>query len=272
MHCQLNKNSILITPFLAKKQFMINHFFMPKTHVKPPVSNTPFVGYHLAYNKHLLGESTDQGMATLALAAAAAPAAAPAAPATKDDDAGPPTSISLPASSANPFACFMNVVKPKPAAMNSDTSSSSSSSSSSSVDADSYTMSFDGCSKGNPGRAGAGAVIYCNQVEIWADAKFVGARETNNVAEYTGLIMGLHEARRRNISRLTVHGDSELIIKQMKKEYAVKSPNIKAYYDTAASIAKQFVYIHFKHVYREYNVRADELSNVGVAAAETKQK
>ena len=237
-YCQLS-------PFLAKRQFMINHFFMPKTHVKPPVSNTPFVGYHLAYNKHLLlGESANRE-----------------APATKDD-AGPPTSLSLPASSANPFACFMNAVKPA-AAMNSDTSSSSSSSS---VDAaDSYTMSFDGCSKGNPGRAGAGAVIYCNQIEIWADAKFVGARETNNVAEYTGLIMGLHEARRRNISRLTVHGDSELIIKQMKKEYAVKSPNIKAYYDAAASLAKQFAYIHFKHVYREFNVRADELSNVGVA-------
>ena len=232
-YCQLS-------PFLVKKQFMINHFFMPKTHVKPPVSNTPFVGYHLAYNKHLvLDESAaDHGTAPVA-----------AAPATKDD-AGPPTSLSLPASSANPFACFMNAVV-KPVATNS-------------VDADSYTMSFDGCSKGNPGRAGAGAVIYCNQTEIWADAKFVGARETNNVAEYTGLIMGLHEARRRNISRLTVHGDSELIIKQMKKEYAVKSPNIKAYYDAAASLAKQFAYIHFKHVYREFNVRADELSNVGV--------
>lgn len=250
-YCQLS-------PFLAKRQFMINHFFMPKTHVKPPVSNTPFVGYHLAYNRHLLlGESADHGTTTVATAASTA--ASTAAPATKDE-AGPPTSLSLPASSANPFACFMNVVKPA-AAMNSDTSSSSSS-----VEAaDSYTMSFDGCSKGNPGRAGAGAVIYCNQVEIWADAKFVGARETNNVAEYTGLIMGLHEARRRNISRLTVHGDSELIIKQMKKEYTVKSPNIKAYYDAAASLAKEFAYIHFKHVYREFNVRADELSNIGVA-------
>lgn len=236
-YCQLS-------PFLAKKQFMINHFFMPKTHVKPPVSNTPFVGYHLAYNKHLLSGSSDHGTAP----------AVPAAPATitRHDAAGTPSSLSLPASSTNPFACFMNAVIPAVSQPNQPA-------------ADSYTMSFDGCSKGNPGRAGAGAVIYCNQVEIWADAKFVGARETNNVAEYTGLIMGLHEARRRNISHLTVHGDSELIIKQMKKEYAVKSANIKAYYDMAESFAKQFAYIHFKHVYRAHNVRADELSNVGVA-------
>jgi ribonuclease HI len=241
-----------LTPFFAKKQFMINHFFMPKTHVKPPVSNTPFVGYHLAYNKHLLldDESVYKGTTVPASTAASTTE-------TTRDDMARPTSLSLPASSANPFACFMNADKSvATVAMNS---------SSSSVDADSYTMSFDGCSKGNPGRAGAGAVIYCNQVEIWADAKFVGARETNNVAEYTGLIMGLHEALRLNISRLTVHGDSEIVIKQMKKEYAVKSPNIKAYYDAAASLARQFVYIHFKHVYREYNVRADELSNIGVA-------
>lgn len=248
-YCQLS-------PFLVKKQFMINHFFMPKTHVKPPVSNTPFVGYHLAYNKHLLGGSADLGTATAQTIT------------TTRDDAVRPSSLSIPASCANPFACFMNVVKPA-VAIDSEAGLVSSHQ----QHVDSYTMSFDGCSKGNPGRAGAGAVIYCNQVEIWADAKFVGSRETNNVAEYTGLIMGLHEARRLNISRLTVHGDSELIIKQMKKEYAVKSANIKAYYDAAASLAKQFAYIHFKHVYREYNVRADELSNIGVALpAEPKTK
>jgi len=241
-YCQLS-------PFLAKKQFMINHFFMPKTHVKPPVSNTPFVGYHLAYNKY----------------STAAPAPPPTTT-TSAADAGRPTALSLPASSANPFACFMNVVVNPVVDMDS-TAATATTATAATAAADSYTMSFDGCSKGNPGRAGAGAVIYCNQIEIWADAKFVGARETNNVAEYTGLIMGLHEARRRNISRLTVHGDSELIIKQMKKEYAVKSANIKAYYDAAASLAKQFAYIHFKHVYREFNVRADELSNVGVATA-----
>jgi ribonuclease HI len=226
----------IITPYLAKKQFIINHFFSPKTHTKPPVSNTPFVGYALAYNKHLRAAMPDIDNVS------------------QDSPQQPtPTSISLPSSSANPFACFMNVTNSTNMANNTNDS-----------DSNSYLMAFDGCSKGNPGRAGAGAVIYRNRVEIWADAKFVGAKETNNVAEYAGLIMGLHEALRRNIKQLTVQGDSELIIKQMKKEYAVKSPNIKAYYEAAAELAAKFERVHFKHVYRNHNVRADALSNAGI--------
>jgi ribonuclease HI len=226
----------IITPYLAKKQFIINHFFSPKTHTKPPVSNTPFVGYALAYNKHLRAAMPDIDNVS-----------------QDSPQQLTPTSISLPSSSANPFACFMNVTNSTNMANNTNDS-----------DSNSYLMAFDGCSKGNPGRAGAGAVIYRNRVEIWADAKFVGAKETNNVAEYAGLIMGLHEALRRNIKQLTVQGDSELIIKQMKKEYAVKSPNIKAYYEAAAELAAKFERVHFKHVYRNHNVRADALSNAGI--------
>ena len=52
------------------------------------------------------------------------------------------------------------------------------------------TLYFDGCSKGNPGRAGAGAVIYDSEMnEIWCSAVFVGANSTNNEAEYTGLLI-----------------------------------------------------------------------------------
>ena len=235
-----------LTAQLAKKQFIINHFFMPKTHSRPIVSNTPFVGYHLAYNKHMRFAAASSSSSSSSSSSEAETAqeldAMPSPP-------QPPTSLSLPSSSANPFACFMNVVP------------------TTTTDASSHTMAFDGCSKGNPGRAGAGAVIYHNQVEIWADAKFVGAKETNNVAEYSGLIMGLHEALRRNITHITVLGDSELIIKQMNKQYAVKSANIKAYHDMAASLAKQFLSIQFKHVYRNHNTRADELSNLGLEIA-----
>ena len=230
----------IITPYLAKKQFIINHFFSPKTHTKPPVSNTPFVGYALAYNKHLRTAMPNIDIVSQQ---------------QQQQQQHTPTYISLPSSSANPFACFMNVT---------NSTNSTNVASSNSKESDSYMMAFDGCSKGNPGRAGAGAVIYCNRAEIWADAKFVGAKETNNVAEYAGLIMGLHEALRRNIKQLTVQGDSELIIKQMKKEYAVKSPNIKAYYEAAAALAAKFERVHFKHVYRNHNVRADALSNAGI--------
>jgi len=127
-----------------------------------------------------------------------------------------------------------------------------------------YTLNFDGCSKGNPGRGGSGAVIYKDQEEIWAGAKFVGAKVTNNYAEYYGLILGLRKAVELKIKSLDVRGDSDLVIKQMKKVYKVKSPNIYPLYLEANDIAKTFDKIEFTHVYRANNKRADELSNDGL--------
>jgi ribonuclease HI len=167
-------------------------------------------------------------------------------------------SMSLPASVNNPFAMFKNPATASASASASTTTPLQT--------AETYKLEFDGCSKGNPGRAGAGAVLYEGSREIWADAKYVGDKETNNVAEYTGLIMGLHEARRRNISRLLVRGDSELIIKQMNGQYAVKSENIRHYHQAAKDLAAQFKWIEFRHVYRKDNARADELSNKGLLA------
>ena len=128
-----------------------------------------------------------------------------------------------------------------------------------------YTLFFDGCSKSNPGVSGAGAVIYNDGVEIYAEAVFVGERETNNIAEYTGMIIGMTEAIRRNIRILSVKGDSQLVIKQMKGEYKVKSPNLLEIYKHAKSLAAKFDMITFEHVYRDDNTRADELSNEGIA-------
>lgn len=140
-----------------------------------------------------------------------------------------------------------------------------------------YTLFFDGCSKGNPGRSGAGAVIYYNDNpvdgvgvgvgdELWAEASFVGLKETNNVAEYTGLIRGLERAVEIGIRRLTVKGDSKLIIEQMKGNYQVKSANLMLHYSKAKKLASatNFDKIDFIHVYRNENKRADELSNQGL--------
>ena len=127
-----------------------------------------------------------------------------------------------------------------------------------------YTLFFDGCSKGNPGPAGAGAVLYQGNTEIWAKSIFVGKNSTNNVAEYTGLIIGLHEAVNKNIKQLTVKGDSMLVIKQMKGEYKVNSKDMQRLYENAKSFEKSFDKIVYEHVYREHNKRADQLSNEGV--------
>lgn len=129
---------------------------------------------------------------------------------------------------------------------------------------DSYTLFFDGCSKGNPGKAGAGAVIYRNQIEIYSQSSFVGDKTTNNVAEYSGLIMGLEKAVGLNINRLHVKGDSMLAIKQLRGEFKVKSPSIAPLFQRAKQLEKQIGQVTYEHIYREYNKRADQLANDGL--------
>ena len=124
-----------------------------------------------------------------------------------------------------------------------------------------YLLQFDGCSKGNPGMAAAGAVLYKNETEIWSGGKFLGYNETNNYAEYMGLIIGLSKAIEFNISDLIVEGDSMLIIKQMTGKNQVKSNNISELHKLAMQLKLKFSNITFNHIYRENNKRADELCN-----------
>ena len=128
----------------------------------------------------------------------------------------------------------------------------------------SYVLFFDGCSKGNPGKAGCGAVIYENNVEIFSKAVFVGKKETNNYAEYMGLIVGLENAIIKKIKVLTVKGDSMLVIKQMNGLYKVKSPNLIPLFEFAKQLETKFDKITYTHVYRNNNKRADELSNIAL--------
>jgi ribonuclease HI len=128
-----------------------------------------------------------------------------------------------------------------------------------------HTLYFDGCSKGNPGRAGAGAVLYdAQEVEVFAESVFVGFRATNNEAEYTGLILGLTEALKRGITtELLVRGDSQLIVRQMQGKYKVNSHKLAPLHQRATNLVSKFAKIEFEHVYRDKNQRADALSNVG---------
>jgi ribonuclease HI len=129
---------------------------------------------------------------------------------------------------------------------------------------DIYEMYFDGCSEGNPGLSSAGAVIYKNGEEIWSNSYFVSNNSTNNVAEYFGLIRGLKRAIKMNIRSLIIKGDSQLIIKQMKGEYQVKSESMIELYNIAKEFESQFKNISYEHIYRKYNKRADQLSNEGL--------
>jgi ribonuclease HI len=128
-----------------------------------------------------------------------------------------------------------------------------------------YTLFFDGCSKGNPGLSGAGFVIYNNnENELSSNSFFVGDNQTNNYAEYMGLIQGMEEAIRINIKNLVVSGDSLLVINQMNGKYKVKSSNLLLLYQKAKQLEKRFESISYNHIYRKYNKKADELANNGI--------
>jgi ribonuclease HI len=127
-----------------------------------------------------------------------------------------------------------------------------------------FILRFDGCSKGNPGLAGAGAVIYNNDVEVWSHYEFVGEKATNNIAEYHGLLIGLKEAVNKNIQNLKIEGDSLLVIKQMKGEYKVNSENLIELYKEAKNLDKQIKFVSYEHILRNKNKRADKLANQGL--------
>lgn len=127
-----------------------------------------------------------------------------------------------------------------------------------------HIIYFDGCSKGNPGLAGAGAVIYTNYEETWCGSSFVGTHSTNNEAEYAGLILGLQKASEMNIKNIFVKGDSQLVINQMTGKYKCQSPNLLPLYQAAKKLEDGFEKIEYKHVLRNLNHRADELANIAI--------
>ncbi len=119
----------------------------------------------------------------------------------------------------------------------------------------------DGAARGNPGPAGAGAVIVSPAGHIVAKVgKFLGD-ETNNVAEYTGLILGLKRAKAMGIKELEVLADSELVVRQVNGEYAVKAEHLQPLHAEAVSLLKAFDQIELRHIPREENAQADAMSN-----------
>jgi ribonuclease HI len=119
----------------------------------------------------------------------------------------------------------------------------------------------DGAARGNPGPAGAGAVILNPEGHIVAKiGKFLGD-STNNVAEYMGLILGLKRAKAMNIKELEVYSDSELLVKQLSGEYAVKADHLRPLHDEARQLLQGFSFIEVRHIPREENSAADLMSN-----------
>jgi len=124
-----------------------------------------------------------------------------------------------------------------------------------------YRANIDGGSRGNPGPASYGVVIRDPRGQVVAKLKKYIGRSTNNVAEYYGLIAALDYAQQHGIRALHVQSDSELLVRQMRGQYKVKSPELRPLFERARKMAQTFASFKIDHVYREQNAEADALAN-----------
>ena len=124
-----------------------------------------------------------------------------------------------------------------------------------------YQANIDGGSRGNPGPAAYGVVIRDPMGEIVAKLKKYIGQNTNNVAEYFGLIAALDYAETHGIRALRVLSDSELLVKQMRGQYKVKSEDLRPLFERARKMAQALAPFRIEHVFREQNREADALVN-----------
>jgi probable phosphoglycerate mutase len=127
--------------------------------------------------------------------------------------------------------------------------------------ADWLTAHCDGGSRGNPGPSGYGAVVEDAKGRVLAElSEFVGI-QTNNFAEYSGLLAVLKWATENGAKHVRVISDSELMVKQMQGKYAVKSPILKPLYEEARKLSRRLDGFEMRHTLRGGNKHADRLAN-----------
>jgi len=120
----------------------------------------------------------------------------------------------------------------------------------------------DGGARGNPGPAGIGVVLEISgQKKIFK--KYIG-ESTNNQAEYQALILGLTEAKKAGVSEVDCYLDSELVVRQLKREYKVKNEGLRPLFIQVWNLTQQFKKVKFIHIFREDNKEADQLVNEAI--------
>jgi ribonuclease HI len=131
-----------------------------------------------------------------------------------------------------------------------------------------HRANIDGGSRGNPGPAAYGVIVRDPKGEIVARLKKYIGRMTNNVAEYYGLIAALDYVEAQGIRALRIESDSELLVKQMKGLYKVRSEELAPLYERAKKMAAGLDSFRIDHVYREHNREADALANLAMDEVE----
>ncbi|MBI4405292.1 MAG: ribonuclease HI family protein [Deltaproteobacteria bacterium] len=123
----------------------------------------------------------------------------------------------------------------------------------------------DGASRGNPGPAACAYVLFHNDQMIAKQGIALGI-ETNNVAEYQGLLKGLDASLLHGAAQLTIRSDSELLVRQLNGQYKVRSGHLIPLYQMAREKLKKFKSFIIEHVPREQNTLADALANQALDA------
>ena len=119
----------------------------------------------------------------------------------------------------------------------------------------------DGGARGNPGPAGYGVVVKDEAGRRVASLSEYLGHQTNNFAEYQGLIAALEYALQHGPKALKVISDSELLVRQIKGIYKVKNAALKDLYARAKELIAQLVWFSIGHALREHNQEADQLAN-----------
>jgi ribonuclease HI len=119
----------------------------------------------------------------------------------------------------------------------------------------------DGGARGNPGPSGFGVYITDNKGKKLAELSQYLGHQTNNVAEYSGMLAALEWAVQHGHKELQVVSDSELMVKQILGVYKVKNPQLQELHAKAKKLISQLDWFDIRHVLRGQNQNADRLAN-----------
>lgn len=127
-----------------------------------------------------------------------------------------------------------------------------------------FCIHADGGSRGNPGEAGAGAVISDSRGRTLKELKIYLGIATNNEAEYQAAILALERALELGVKRVALFLDSELVVRQLRGEYRVREPRLKSLHHKARETLNRFSQYSILSIPREENRRADQLANEAI--------
>jgi len=126
------------------------------------------------------------------------------------------------------------------------------------------TIYTDGGARGNPGPAGIGCVFYDENKNIVTEISEYIGEATNNQAEYKAVVAAVEKAKELGAKELEFYLDSELVVRQLNREYKVKNKELAPLFVQIYNAVLSFKKVSFNHVRRELNIEADRLVNQAI--------